>query len=150
MNDLKIKTVKNIGFSAFSNIVKFLLSAGASIILAQRLTSSDYGVVGFAMIFIDFLSRFSDLGISDAVIRRNQLDDRGLYTGYTTKFILGIAVFAVVFLLSPLAKLFFDNSAIENVLKVLSVSFIISTFGFLPTCLLTRELNYKKLIRIFD
>ena len=146
MNDLKIKTVKNIGFSAFSNIVKFLLSAGASIILAQRLTSSDYGVVGFAMIFIDFLSRFSDLGISDAVIQRNQLDDRGLYTGYTTKFILGIVAFAVVFLLSPLVKLFFDNSAIENVLKVLSVSFIISTFGFLPTCLLTRELNYKKLI----
>ncbi|MGO9138324.1 MAG: lipopolysaccharide biosynthesis protein [Syntrophales bacterium] len=146
MDDLKLKTVKNIGFNAFSNIAKFLLSAGASIILAQRLSPSDYGVVGFAMIFINFLARFSDLGITDAVIQRNQLDDRGLYTGYTTKCILGIAVFALVFLLSPLAKLFFDNSAIENVIKVLSVSFIISTFGFLPTCLLTRELNYKKLI----
>src|SRR3989338_9817209 len=107
MNDLKIKTVKNIGFSAFSNIVKFLLSAVASIILAQILSPSDYGVVGFAMIFINFLARFSDLGISDAVIQRNQLDDRGLYTGYTTKFILGIVAFAVVFLLSPLVKLFF-------------------------------------------
>jgi lipopolysaccharide exporter len=146
MNDLKIKTVKNIGFNAFSNIAKFFLSAGASIILAQKLSPSDYGVVGFAMIFINFLSRFSDLGITDAVIQRNQLDDRGLYTGYTTKFILGIVVFAVMFLLAPLAKLFFDNSAIENVIKVLSISFIISTFGFLPTCLLTRELNYKKLI----
>ena len=146
MNDLKIKTVKNIGFNALSNIAKFFLSAGASIILAKRLSPSDYGVVGFAMIFINFLSRFSDLGITDAVIQRNQLDDRGLYTGYTTKFILGIVVFAVVFLLAPLAKLFFDNSAIENVIKVLSISFIISTFGFLPTCLLTRELNYKKLI----
>lgn len=146
MNDLKIKTIKNIGFNAFSNIAKFCLSAGASIILAQRLSPSDYGVVGFAMIFINFLSRFSDLGITDAVIQRNRLDDRGLYTGYTTKFILGIAVFAVVFFLSPLAKLFFDNSAIENVIKVLSISFIITTFGFLPTCLLTRELNYKKLM----
>lgn len=146
MNDLKIKTVKNIGFNAFSSIAKFILSAGASIILAQRLSPSDYGVVGFAMIFINFLARFSDLGITDAVIQRNQLDDRGLYTGYTTKFILGIAAFAAVFLLSPLAKFFFDNSAVENVIKVLSVSFIISTFGFLPTCLLTRELNYKKLI----
>src|SRR5665647_2668568 len=98
MNDLKIKTVKNIGFNALSNIAKFFLSAAASIILAQRLSPSDYGVVGFAMIFINFLSRFSDLGITDAVIQRNQLDDRGLYTGYTTKFILGIVVFAVMFL----------------------------------------------------
>src|SRR3989338_4509519 len=109
MNDLKIKTVKNIGFSAFSNIVKFLLSAVASIILAQTLSPSDYGVVGFAMIFINFLARFSDLGITDAVIQRNQFNDRGLYTGYTTKFILGIAVFVIVVLVSPLTKLFFDN-----------------------------------------
>jgi lipopolysaccharide exporter len=144
--DLKTKTVKNIGFNAFANVAKFLLSAVASIILAQRLSPSDYGVVGFAMIFITFLARFSDLGITDAVIQRNQLDERGLYTGYTTKFILGIAVFSIVFLLSPLAKVFFDNSAIENVIKVLSFSFIISTFGFLPTCMLTRELNYKRLI----
>jgi lipopolysaccharide exporter len=146
MNNLEIKTVKNIGFNAFSNIAKFVMSAGASIILAQRLSASDYGVVGFALLFINFLSRFSDLGVTEAVIQRDQIDDRGLYTGYTTKFILGIVVFAIIFLLAPLAKLFFDNSAIENVIKVLSINFIITTFGFLPTCLLTRELNYKKLI----
>ncbi len=146
MKDLKTKTVKNIGFNALANVLKFVLAAVASIILAQRLAPSDYGVVGFAMIFINFLGRFSDLGITDAVIQRNQLDERGLYTGFTTKLILGVSVFAIVFLLSPLAKLFFDNSAIEYVIKVLSVSFIISSFGFLPTCLLTRELNYKRLI----
>lgn len=146
MADLKLITVKNIGFNAFSNIAQFFLSAVAGIILAQRLSPSDYGVVGFAMIFINLLARFSDLGITDAVIQRNQLDDRGLYTGFTTKFILGIAVFAIGFVISPLTKLFFDHSAIENVIKVLSISFIISTFGFLPTCLLNRDLNYKKLI----
>ncbi|MDD5414835.1 MAG: hypothetical protein PHH96_08435 [Smithellaceae bacterium] len=49
MDDLKIKTVRNIGFNAFSNVAKFILAAGASIILAQKLSSSDYGVVGFAI-----------------------------------------------------------------------------------------------------
>jgi len=146
MDSLKIKTVKNIGFNAFANVAKFILSAGASIILAQKLSSSDYGVVGFAMIFINFLARFSDLGVTDAVIQRSKLDELGLYTGYTTKFVLGIVVFTVMFLLAPLTTLFFDNSAIENVIRVLSVTFIITTVGFLPVCLLTRELNYKKLI----
>lgn len=146
MNDLKTKTLRNIGFSAFSNIARFLLSAGASVILAQRLSPSDYGVVGFAMIFTTFLARFSDLGMSDAVIQRHRLDEQELYTGYTAKFILGVAVFAAIILLSPLTKHFFDNSAIEMVINVLSVGFIISTFGFLPTCLLTRDLNYKQLL----
>ena len=146
MDNLEIKTVKNIGLNACSNLAKFILSGGASIILAQKLSSSDYGVVGFAMIFINFVTRFSDLGVTDAVIQRNKLDELGLYTGYTTKFFLGIFVFAVMFLLAPLTKLFFDNSAIENVIRILSITFIITTFGFLPICLLTRELNYKKLI----
>jgi len=145
-SSLKIKTIRNIGLNAFANLTKFFLSAIASIILAQNLSASDYGVVGFAMLFINFLSRFSDIGITDAVIRKDKLDDRGLYTGYTTKFFLGIIICAVVFLLAPQAKYFFDNGAIETVIKVLSVSFVISTFGFLPTCLLTRDLNYRKLI----
>ena len=145
-SSLKIKTIRNIGLNAFANLTKFFLSAIASIILAQNLSASDYGVVGFAMLFINFLSRFSDIGITDAVIRKDKLDDRGLDTGYTTKFFLGIIICAVVFLLAPQAKYFFDNGAIETVIKVLSVSFVISTFGFLPTCLLTRDLNYRKLI----
>jgi O-antigen/teichoic acid export membrane protein len=63
--DLKTKTVKNIGFNAFANVAKFLLSAVASIILAQKLSPSGYGVVGFAMILkINLLSRFSDLAKS--------------------------------------------------------------------------------------
>lgn len=146
MNNLKTKTLKNIGFNAFSNATKFVLTAGAGIILAQRLSPSDYGIVGFAMIFINFLSGFSDLGISAAVIQRDKLEDLGLYTGFVTKFILGLAVFGFVIVLSPYAKLLFNNSDIENVMKVLSINFIINTFGFLPTCLLTRDLNYKKLI----
>jgi O-antigen/teichoic acid export membrane protein len=146
MENLKVKTVKNIGFNAFANIAKFVLAGIASIILAQNLSASDYGIVGFATIFINFLARFSDLGISEAVIQKKQLDDRGLYTGYTTKFIMGITIFSAAFFLSPVAKLFFDHASISLVIKVLSLNFIISTFSFLPVCLLKRELNYRKLI----
>lgn len=138
-------TIKNIGYSAFAKFIVLALSGVSSVILARNLTASDYGVVGFAMIFIGFLERFNDLGISNAVIQKSHLDKNELYTGFTLKFIFGFLVFLVAFVLSPLSKFFFDNVAIIDVIKVLSVNFIISSFAFLPNSLLTRELDYKRL-----
>jgi O-antigen/teichoic acid export membrane protein len=142
---LKLRTFENIGYSAFARAVTFAFQAVSYMVLARNLTADDYGVLGFATIFITFLAQFSDLGISSAVIQRVELDESALYTGFTIKAILGVVAFAISFLLAPLSKLFFDSSAVANVLRVLSLGFILNTFGFLPTALLTRELNYKKL-----
>ncbi|MCG6537733.1 MAG: oligosaccharide flippase family protein, partial [Syntrophales bacterium LBB04] len=144
-SDLKVKTVSNIGYNTFAKVGGLGLSTFARVILARNLTSVDYGIVGFASIFIGFLGRFDDLGISNAVVQKNELDERGIYTGFTIKAILSLAVFAAAFVFSPLTNAFFDNSAIEGVIKILSLNFIIGIFSFLPTCVLTRRLNYKKL-----
>jgi O-antigen/teichoic acid export membrane protein len=142
---LKLKTFENVGYNAIARVVTFIAQALANIVLARNLTSDDYGIVGFAMIFIAFLSQFSDLGINSAIIQRVELDESGLYTGFAIKTILGVFAFAASFFLASLSKFFFDNPAVVNVIRVLSLAFILNTLVFLPTALLTRELNYKKL-----
>ncbi len=97
------------------------------------------------MIFINFLVQFSDFGINNAVIRKHDLADDDLYTGFTLKIVLGTVAFLFAYLLSPLSKLFFDNAAVTDVIKILSLNFIINSFAFIPNCLLVRDLNYKKL-----
>lgn len=143
--NLKAKTFVNIGYTAVAKVFAFIVSSAASIILARNLSSSDYGIVGFATIFIGFLSQFSDLGIGSAVIQKDNLDETGLYTGFTIKLILGTIICVLAFVLSPMAKLFFDNDAVGVVIKVLSFNFLLNSFVFLPNSLLTRELNYRKL-----
>jgi len=145
MNSLKIKTIVNIGYVAVARVANLAFSGAASIILAQNLSSSDYGIVGFATIFIGFLAQFSDLGINSAVIQKSDLDERGLYTGFTIKFFIGNIIFGFAFFLSPVTKVFFDNDAVEMVMIVLSLNFLLNTFSFLPNCLLVRDLNYKKI-----
>lgn len=142
---LKFKTVENIGYNTLAKFLVFILQAITSVILTRSLLSSDYGVVGFAMVFISFLSQFADLGMNSAVIQKAKLDDRGLYTGFTIKVALGILMFAVSFLISPLAKSFFDSEAVVNVIRILALNFVISSFSFLPNSVLVRELNYRRL-----
>lgn len=141
----KLKTFENVGYNTAGKIIIMIFQFAASVILARNLISSDYGIVGFALLLIAFLAQFGDMGIQSAVIQAGNLDEKGLYTGFTIKAALGIFVFIAAFTLSSLAGLLFDNAAVGSVVKVLSLNFVINSFVFLPNVLLTRELNYGKL-----
>jgi lipopolysaccharide exporter len=110
------------------------------------LTSSDYGVVGFAGIIIGFLSQFSDLGVANAVIRRPDLHQHNLQTAFILKILLSVGAFGAAFLVAPFARHFFDHPATANVIRILALNFLVSTVGFLPLIILTREMNYRALV----
>ncbi|MBP1750723.1 MAG: undecaprenyl-diphospho-oligosaccharide flippase, partial [Deltaproteobacteria bacterium] len=145
MTSLKQLTFNNIIFNAAAKIISVVFLGVASIILARTLLPSDYGIVGFAMIFVNFLSQFNDLGFSSAVVQRKELDDRALYTGFTFRLGLGVFLYLVALAGSGASMWFIDNEAVADVIKVSALSFLISSISFVPTALLKRELSYKKI-----
>ena len=145
---LRAKTAKNIGYNTGAKFFAMAVQAVATIVLARLLLPSDYGIVGFAGIFIAFLNQFNDMGINGAATRRLTLSDDQLYTGFTIKFIMGMTLFFVTFLGAPLAKLFFDNPVIVDVVRVCSLQYLINFFQFIPWVKLTRDLDFKTLALI--
>lgn len=141
----KSKTFRNILYTTFGKGLTLVCFALTSLVVARNLTSADYGVVGFAGIIIGFLSQFSDLGIANAVIRRPEVHPRNLHTALTLKILLSAAAFGGAFLIAPFAHHFFDHPAAGNVIRVLAFNFLVSTVGFLPLIMLTREMNYRAL-----
>lgn len=142
---LKTTTLRNVSYNSLATFIQLVVMAVANIILTRTLAPSDYGIVGFAAIFTAFLSQFSDLGIGSAVIQKKELEQRELHTAFTIKFVIGLLIFVLAFLGAPLAVRFFDNPAIVEVIRVLALNFVLNTFGILPSILLTRNLDYKKI-----
>jgi O-antigen/teichoic acid export membrane protein len=60
-----------------------------STVVARNLTLADLGVFGLAGIIIGFLSRFSDMGVGNAVIRRPELHQHNLETTLSNIIELG-------------------------------------------------------------
>ncbi|ABB32241.1 polysaccharide biosynthesis protein [Geobacter metallireducens RCH3] len=145
MTSLKKKTFENVAYIGVARIVALVFQSIANIILSRALTSSDYGLVGFATIFVNFFSQFSDLGLNSAVVHRKQLDDTALHTGFTMKLGIGLFLYIIAFCASGLAVFFFDNPGVVGVIKLLALNFIINSFSFIPTTMLKRELDYKKI-----
>ncbi|HEX3660344.1 MAG TPA: lipopolysaccharide biosynthesis protein [Acidobacteriaceae bacterium] len=142
----KAETFRNVAYSGFGKGLTLVCGALTSMVVARNLTPSDYGVVGFAWIIIAFLSQFSDLGLANAVIRRPALHPHSLHTAFTLKLVLGFGACAAAFLIAPFARHLFDHPATGNVIRVLSLTFLVSTIGFAPQVMLTREMNYRALI----
>jgi lipopolysaccharide exporter len=142
----KSKTFRNIIYASFGKGLTLGCVALTSLVVARNLTSTDYGVVGFAGIVIGFLSQFSDLGVANAVIRRTDVHGHNLQTALALKIVLSIGAFGAAFLIAPFARHFFDHPATANVIRVLALTFLVSIAGFLPTIVLTREMNYRALI----
>jgi lipopolysaccharide exporter len=140
---LKNKTIANISYSAAGKVISFIFQAVTNIILSREIGASDYGIVGFAMIFVNFLKSFGDLGINIAAMQRKELDDRALNIAFTLKFVLGIIVYLVAFIAAAFAPKFFNNPSIVIVIRLLAINILLYSFSFMPGVVLARKLNFK-------
>jgi O-antigen/teichoic acid export membrane protein len=128
-------------------MVTFSLQAATSVVLARYLLPRDYGIVGYAAIFVAFLARFNDLGLGSALVQRKELDAHAANTAWTLRVVLGAAAFCLAFPVSRLAAVGFGDPVVSTVLVVLSLDFLISSIGFIPSSLMVRALDYRRWIQ---
>lgn len=145
MQELKRTTAVNIGFNGMAVLTVSALQFATNIILARILLPEDYGIVGFALIFVNFMTYFSDFGIGTALIQKADAEDDLLYTGFALKILFSIVAFLVVFSIAPLSRFFNESKEITSAIQMLSLGFLISIFAFLPQVTLMRELRYREL-----
>lgn len=142
----KTETFRNLLYSAFTKGLTVLCWGLTSLVVARNLSPSDYGVVRFVSTIILFTGRFSDMGLSGAVIRRREMPPDSLGTVLTLKIILSFSAFAIALLIAPFARLVFSHPATGNLIRIAALSFLFSTVGFIPQILLTRQMNYRALV----
>jgi len=135
--------LRNLSYSALARGVAMAFQLAASIVLSRHLGAHDYGVVGFALIFINFLVQFQDLGLNMAAVQVRALDEDALATAFWLKAALSATMFAIAVLAAPLAAWFFGEPAVSMVMRVLALNFLIGALAFTPTTLMTRALDYR-------
>ncbi len=146
-DSLARRTLGNMGLTGFARGVTMLLQMVANVVLARELTSSDYGIVGFAQVFITLLTMLSEFGLNSAAIQRERLGESELDTGFTLRLLLGLAAFAAALLLAPLSAAILSDAAVADVVKLLAVGFLVNALAFVPGVRLLRALDYRRYIK---
>ncbi|HEY54100.1 MAG TPA: MOP flippase family protein [Caldilineae bacterium] len=132
-----------VGFSTV--VVKVLSFIAITLVLARVLEPSDFGLVGIAWLAINALDFLRELGISAALIYR-QDDDDGVAAdvAFISLIVAGIVIYGVIFLVSPLIEQFFrDAYGLTPVLRTLGLVMIINSIGQTSYTLLAKDLQFR-------
>ena len=122
-----------------------LVRLGASVFLARALKPSDFGLFGMAFLYQELLVAALSLGFGTGLIVKKELSDIDLSTNFWMSCVIRICLFLVVFLSAPLAAIFWKESRVEPLIRVISFSLLISIIGLVPETLSVKKLKFDKI-----
>jgi O-antigen/teichoic acid export membrane protein len=147
---LAARTVKGSAYSIAASAVTMVLGFGRSVLMARLLAPEDFGVVAFAMTFLNFTTPLRDFGIDQALIHRkpdpDATPDDALAGHFSLRLILS-AVFVLVLLASiPLLRhIWPGKTLLVPVLLALTAGKLAGALGATPTTYLRKEMRFREL-----
>jgi O-antigen/teichoic acid export membrane protein len=117
-------------------------------ILAHLLSPKDFGLMGMVMVIIGLGMAFADMGISSAIIWKQDVTSEQLSTLYWLNIMAGVAVFGVVLAISPLVSAFFREPRLTNLMFFAAFIFPITAIGQQFQMLLQKALRFGRLAKV--
>ena len=139
------KAAHGIAWVTLSTILIRIFNFITKIVLARLLDPADFGLLAIGLLAINTMGLFRDLGFGAALIYKK--DDSNHTAANTTFLLLPVVatiLFALAYLSAPYVAVFFNTATVEPIIRILSLTFIISSFGTVPSMLLEKELEFKK------
>lgn len=109
-----------------------------TLIMARLLAPDDFGVVAIAVTAMQLLQGFSDIGVSQAVIRFRDADRDDLDTLFTLSIIRGVIVSAILIAIAPLIANFYHDP------RLTLVFFAIAAFPLAAGAVNPRFFEYER------
>lgn len=136
----------------FSNLIwRFLERTGAqsvslivSIVLARILSPSDYGTITLITVFINILNVFVDSGLGSALIQKKNVDNIDFSTVFYTNVAFCVVLYAVMFFAAPLIAKFYNRPELTGLVRVLSITILISGVKNIQQSYVSRTLQFRK------
>ncbi len=148
-SNLKQHTIKGINWNFLRVSIQVVISTVIGVVLARLLLPEVFGLLGIAILFIGLADLIATLGMGPAIVQRRNLTDIHIRVAFTVSAILGVTMICLFYLLANPISIFFDDTSISPIIRVVSLSFLPSGILTTSNSLLIRELRFKMLFYIF-
>ncbi len=144
----KNKAILGLKWSFIDTFIRYFSAFVVSIILARLLEPKDFGLVAMATVFGAVARTLIDGGFGDSLIRKSNSSEEDYNTVFTFNFVISIILFVVLFASSHAIASLFNEPLIKNIIRVTSITLIISSFSMVQTAILRKQIDFKKQAKI--
>jgi O-antigen/teichoic acid export membrane protein len=145
MEGLKEKAVKGVVWSGAriwgARAVSFVVFA----LLGRLLSPDAFGIVALASVYINFVYTFQDQGLGAAIVQREKLEPEHLDSAFWANILLGGLLTFFSFITAGLIAGLFDEPQMTQIIRWLSLCFILEGLSSVQAAILQRNLAFKEL-----
>lgn len=123
--------------------LRAVITIGSTAVLARLLSPADFGLLTMASLVTEFAALFSNFGIGAILIQMRRSSRLQYDTAFWFAAALGGSLMAAVWLFAAFAGFFFDDPQVGNIIRVLSVLFLLEELTVVHSAVLNRLLKFK-------
>ena len=123
-----------------AQIVAFVVS----IILARVLAPEDYGTIALVTVFTTILQVFIESGMGNALIQKKDADDLDFSSVFYFNVVACLVMYGVMFWASPWIAEFYHTPELTPVVRVLSLTLVISGIKNIQQAYVSRTMQFKR------
>ena len=123
-----------------AQIVQFIVS----IVVARILAPEAYGTVALITVFTTIFQVFVDSGLGNALIQKKDADDLDFSTVFYTNIVFCIVLYIIIYFVSPIIANFYNDSSLTILIRVLSITILISGLQNIQQAYVSKKLIFKK------
>jgi PST family polysaccharide transporter len=127
----------------FGSGIQIFLKIAILAVLARLVSPEEFGIMGIAIVVMEFSKMFAHMGVGPALVQRKELEHRHLTTAFTFSIVMGILFATILIFISPYLAVFFRMNELVQVLRVISLIFLIDSFTLIAQSLLQRRMKFK-------
>lgn len=147
MSSIRQQTIHSAKWAAVEKFTVQGINFVMGLILARILCPDDFGLVGMLSIFFAISQTFIDSGFANALIRKKECSEEDYSTAFLYNIFISLLCYVILFVIAPWVADFFKIPVLCSILRVQSVSIVISSLMGVQTAMLTRNLDFKSLAK---
>ena len=146
--NLKQKALNGVKWTSISSVIIAMLQLVQVAILTRYLDPSDFGLMAIVSVVIGFSALFMDMGISSAIIHKQDITKAQLSSLYWLNIFAGTILFFIVYFSASMVSEYYDESQIIPLIQLLALTFFISAIGNQYRILNQKNLLFNRLAKV--
>lgn len=128
--------------------LKFVVTLGATSVMARLLTPQDYGLIGMVAVITGFVSMYKDIGLAAATIQKPEITAEQVSNLFWVNVCLSLGVALLTIAIAPVVAWFYGEPRLMWIAIVTSFGFVIGGLAVQHDALLRRQMRYVALAAI--
>lgn len=132
-------------WSIFQQLIRQAFVATFIFVLARRVTPFEFGLVGIANIWNNFLTLFLELGFCALLVQRKVITPAHIAAGFLLNIVFGAGLMLATMIFSAPISALMKAPEAQPILFTVSISFLVTGVVSLPIALAQRAFRFKEL-----